>query len=120
MTGDKKIKKNSIVGRYTGDVLTAKELALRYPPVNGTISENSYLFELVENARFIDAADPDSPNVNWTRYINHSSDSPNLEIELNPSQDLVWFTALRDIEVGEEFVFDYGERYWDGCEEMIV
>ena len=24
----------------------------------------------------------------------------------------VWFVAIRDIEVGEELLYDYGDEYW--------
>ena len=41
---------------------------------------------------------------------NHSS-SPNVEYDFNG--DLMTFTAIEDIEAGEEITIDYGDTYWD-------
>jgi hypothetical protein len=53
----------------------------------------------------------------WTRFINHAS-PPNNNLkphDLHESwngEPRVWFVAKRDIEVGEELCFDYGDDYW--------
>tara|TARA_R110002073_G_scaffold24260_9_gene82161 strand:+ start:89485 stop:90006 length:522 start_codon:yes stop_codon:yes gene_type:complete len=48
--------------------------------------------------------------IDQTRWINHAC-SPNCEVstDLNPKsgQPHAWWTALRDIEVGEELTYDY-------------
>lgn len=114
------IKEGSIVGQYKGDLLTLNELSKKYPPINGTISKNDYLFEIRESSLYIDANDADSTSVNWTRYINHAEgDEVNLRVEVNALHKIVWFEAIRDIKKGEELCFDYGDRYWDGYEGMI-
>ncbi len=114
----KPVRKGTIVGQYKGVVTGVGELATRYKPKDGTISDNAYLFELREQSVYIDANPGDVPDelVNWTRRINHSS-KPNLEIESNVMRELVWFIATRDIQVGEELCFNYGEKYWAGFEE---
>lgn len=53
----------------------------------------------------------------WTRFLNHASPPGN---NVNPKSihqsydgnPRVWFVANRDIEVGEELCFDYGDDYW--------
>ena len=101
-------------------VLNMAELSKRYPVVNGTITEAEYLFEIVECARFVDAGDENSELVNWTRFINHSSKAPNLEIKINAAKNMVWFNALRNIKDGEELLFDYGDKYWESFDGVIV
>lgn len=56
-----------------------------------------------EISRYLDLSDQ-------TRWINHACD-PNTEVDtdLNPStgEPYCWWTALRDIKVGEELLYDY-------------
>ena len=47
------------------------------------------------------------------RLINHSATQANILpkiIEVKTGKVCLYFTALRDIECGEELVYDYGER----------
>ena len=46
------------------------------------------------------------------RLINHSSDSPNLTMEIVTldSQPVVVFIALEDIRAGQEIQYNYGEK----------
>ena len=78
-----------------GDLLTITELAVKYPPVSGTIAKNDYLFELRPSALYIDASSTEEGVTNWTRFINHSSGDPNLVVEVNNLHKVVWFDALR-------------------------
>ena len=53
----------------------------------------------------------------WTRFINHASPphnnvNPKSVPESYDGKPRVWFMANRDIEVGEEICFDYGDDYW--------
>ena len=60
----------------------------------------------------IDAEDPSRST--WCRYINHASEASaevNLEVKVDMARKLIWFEALRDIAVGEELHFDYGDEY---------
>ena len=60
----------------------------------------------------------------WTRFINHAS-PPNNNV--NPKSvpesydglPRVWFMANRDIEVGEELCFNYGDDYWLEGDEVF-
>ncbi len=64
-----------------------------------------YLFEIDENWT-IDG----SPRSNLARYINHSC-NPNCKVQIDEEKILIF--ALRDIVIGEELTFDYGEEYFD-------
>ncbi len=63
-------------------------------------ANNQYIFTLDEEN------DLDG-NVSWNpaRFLNHSC-APNCEAELVEGQ--IWIVALRDIQAGEELVFNYG------------
>eukprot|EP00967_Tisochrysis_lutea_P140391 scaffold256444_cov32-Tisochrysis_lutea.AAC.2 len=69
------------------------------------------LFKLSGNC-FIDSEDP--AVATWTRYLNHGT--PNLRVKsLERGYDgspRVWFVATRDIDPGDELLWDYGEDYW--------
>ncbi|GMH99101.1 hypothetical protein TrST_g8338 [Triparma strigata] len=117
---DDVIKPGDLVGQYKGDLLTLNELSKKYPPVNGTISKNAYLYEIRESSLYIDASDENSDSVNWTRFINHDGKDPNLVVEQNALHKIVWFEAKREIRKGEELCFDYGDKYWEGYEDLIV
>ncbi len=90
------IATGAFVIEYRGDILPnsiADEL------------ETAYLFDL-ENGTTIDG----SPEWNTARYVNYSC-MPNLEAELDEEEAKIFFTALRDIQPGEELTLDYGEEY---------
>jgi hypothetical protein len=45
------------------------------------------------------------------RWANSDTEDPNCHLEYHPNKG-AWLVATRDIEPGEEIVWDYGERYW--------
>jgi SET domain-containing protein len=98
------VKKGKFVIEYTGNKIPTKvanELTTKY------------LFE-INRAWTIDG----SPRSNRARYINHSCD-PNCETDIIKGRILIF--AIKNISVGEELTFDYGEEYFkefiepDGC-----
>lgn len=131
-----RIPKGTVVGDYTGEVMSADEKDRRYleslshlltpddfewkqSRINrGQTITGTYLYGVVVpngEAIYVDAEDEYSSL--WTRFLNHASPPDN---NVNPKsihqswdgQPRVWFVAIRDIEVGEEICFDYGEDYW--------
>ena len=59
----------------------------------------------------IDAEDPSQSS--WARYINHCDayrDGCNCGSQVNAADTLIWFRALRDIQVGEEICFSCASR----------
>ena len=90
------IKLGEFVIEYTGRKITA-EFADKL--------QTRYLFE-INKYWTIDG----SVRTNIARYVNHCCD-PNCEADIKKGRIL--FTAIRDIEKGEEFTIDYGEEYFD-------
>jgi len=75
-----------------------------------------------KNRIYIDAEDEYESL--WTRFINHASPpynniNPKSVPESYDGQPRVWFMANRDIEVGEELCFDYGDDYWLEGDEVF-
>jgi len=89
-------KKGERIIEYVGRTLsTAEEYS----------SRSKYLFE-VSSKKTIDGA----ARSNIARYINHSC-IPNCEPEIERGR--VFIDAIKPITVGEEFVYDYGEEYYN-------
>lgn len=89
-------KKGEFVIEYTGKKISTKD---------AEYLTTRYLFEL-DTDWTIDG----SPRSNIARYINHSCD-PNCESDVVDGRIII--TAIKNIQVGEELSFDYGEEYYD-------
>ena len=161
----RKILAHRIVGIYWGELLTARQHALRHGwrieqvvakptkqelaalrereerlaaltsgvPISsagvGAQNGSAYCFSLFadelkaalgsamlpEHIAYIDCEDPNRST--WCRYVNHAPamvGACNCVPRTDALAHLVWLEATRDIEVGEEVCFDYGEVYkWD-------
>uniref|UniRef100_A0A7S0L8E2 SET domain-containing protein n=1 Tax=Coccolithus braarudii TaxID=221442 RepID=A0A7S0L8E2_9EUKA len=126
------------VGNYAGEQLTQRDIDVRFgqPPRShalwseddegwytrresrGVACTGDYIFKVGDDL-YIDGEDCSTSN--WTRFLNHGE--PNLRVKsLLKGMDgkpRVWFVALRDIEIGEELLWDYGESYWK-AEDVII
>lgn len=89
-------KKGERIIEYVGRTLTNAE---EYS------SRSKYLFE-VNSRKTIDG----SVRTNIARYINHSC-KPNCEPEIERGH--IFIDAIKNIKTGEEFVYDYGEEYFN-------
>ena len=89
-------KKGERVIEYFGRTLTNAE---EYT------SRSKYLFE-VNSRKTIDG----TTRKNIARYINHSC-RPNCEPEIERGH--IYIDAIRNIKAGQEFVYDYGEEYFN-------
>ena len=92
------IKRGTWIIEYVGKVVSGRKEVEDYP-------ENKYLFE-TSKTRLIDGA----ARSNTARYINHSC-KPNCEVDIIGGR--VFVKAIKRIEAGEEFTYDYGEEYFD-------
>ncbi len=90
---------------FTEGEFVAEYTGRRIPTVEADALSTRYLFE-IDKDWTIDG----SPRSNIARYMNHSC-FPNCETDIVDGKILI--TALRDIEIGEELTFDYGEEYFD-------
>ncbi|MCR4276331.1 MAG: SET domain-containing protein [Candidatus Parcubacteria bacterium] len=89
-------KKGERVIEYVGRVIpTAEEYT----------SKSKYLFE-VNKRKTIDG----KPRMNIAGYINHSC-RPNCEPEIERGH--IFIDAIKNIKTGQEFVYDYGEEYFN-------
>ncbi|XP_020653379.3 histone-lysine N-methyltransferase SUV39H1 isoform X1 [Pogona vitticeps] len=103
-----KIRKNSFVMEYVGEIITSEEAERR-----GQVYDRqgaTYLFDLdyVEDVYTVDAA----YYGNISHFVNHSC-NPNLQVynvfieNLDERLPRIAFFATRSIRVGEELTFDY-------------
>lgn len=101
-------KKGERIIEYVGRVISKDE---EYS------SRSKYLFE-VSTRKTIDG----QARTNIARYINHSC-KPNCEPEIEKGR--VFIDTIKKVKEGEEFVYDYGEEYFNdhikpkGCKCMI-
>ncbi|KAM7349030.1 histone-lysine N-methyltransferase G9a [Cochliomyia hominivorax] len=98
------IPKGSFVAVYTGEILTEMEADRRM--------DDSYFFDLGHN-HCIDA----NYYGNVSRFFNHSCEPNIVPVRVfYHHQDYrfpkISFFTCRDIEVGEEICFDYGDKFW--------
>jgi SET domain-containing protein len=131
------ILSGAYVGAYVGEILTAKEVEARYwnKRKRNTMDRRwvksrskrcqglsgDYLFDMGDNL-YIDGEDADVSS--WCRFMNHKSkNAPTCNVETRCTRmtkdgnkivvPTLWFVALRDIQIGEELSYDYGDSYWD-------
>lgn len=125
------------IGEYTGEFLTRNQVKSRYwgkrkrniadrrwiksrRQRNQGLS-GDYLFDMGDDI-FIDGEDSDLSS--WCRFMNHASDEKQeCNVETRSTRQTwdgtriveprLWYVAMRDIKVGEELLYDYGDCYWD-------
>lgn len=90
------IPKGACIIEYFGRTISSEE---EYT------SNSKYLFE-INSKRTIDGA----VKANIARYINHGC-KPNAEPEIRKGR--VFIMAKKNIEPGQEIVYDYGKEYWN-------
>uniref|UniRef100_A0AC35TLY9 [histone H4]-lysine(20) N-methyltransferase n=1 Tax=Rhabditophanes sp. KR3021 TaxID=114890 RepID=A0AC35TLY9_9BILA len=104
-------KKNDFVVEYKGNLIEARlaaKLEQKYAK-NESIGSYMYFFKHKGKSYCVDAT-KESPFK--ARLINHSVLKPNLKtkvVDYGPSFHLI-LLAIRDIEEGEELLYDYGDR----------
>ena len=120
----------TFLGYYAGEYLSEKQLFARYPCLmreGVTRGESlaagcSYIFGLdFDGEMYVDAANPWFSN--WVRYVNHSNRRKNCISYIDDvckERPMIYLQALRNIDAGEELLFDYGKDFWEGYEGKIV
>ena len=68
--------------------------------------------------QFLDAEDP--AHSNWTRFINHSSKAPNVDVEIDASGlseqrrcPVARVVVIQPVPEGAELRFDYGDFFFE-------
>lgn len=91
------IKKGEMIIEYIGNILNKEEAE--------KITTNQYLFEVNRN-KTIDG----SVRWNIARYCNHAcEEASNAESDIKKGR--VFIKAIKNIQEGEEIVYDYGEEF---------
>ena len=108
----RQIRKGEFVMDYLGEVMNNDAVNERY----GNLIEARYLLGLrgplgLEET-WVDAADPAQSNLG--RYINHGRPASLRKVRQRFPDRRLRFFAARDLDVGEELTFDYGDDYWMG------
>ncbi|KAG5997079.1 hypothetical protein E4U43_002739 [Claviceps pusilla] len=111
------IAQDEFVIEYVGELITHDEGVRREARRGDVFDEESnvsYVFTLLENEGiWVDAA----IYGNLSRYINHASEHDTRGCNITPrilyvnGEYRIKFTAMRDIEAGEELFFNYGENF---------
>lgn len=111
-------EEGQVVGDYVGEHLTKLEFKRRVRFAGKT---GNYVFQIDEDL-LVDAENV--AKANWTRYINHSGEDPNLRVKslayAYGGRPRVWFVATRHIREGEELCFDYGPDYWHEDDVVVA
>jgi hypothetical protein len=107
---EQRISSCSFVGEYTGIIQERKRKQVK----DKRYCVRYTVWEMGRRNFIIDA----EKMGNFTRFINHSS-KPNLSL-----QSVYWrgmprmiFIALKEIEEGTQFTFDYGTFFWKECQQ---
>lgn len=125
------------VGEYTGEYLMLEQVKSRYWEKRKKCTADrrwiksrkkrkqgltgDYLFDMGDDV-YIDGEDADASS--WCRFMNHASDEKQeCNVETRHTRQIwdgskiveprLWYVALRDIQIGEELLYDYGDCYWD-------
>ncbi|KAG5979247.1 hypothetical protein E4U55_005388 [Claviceps digitariae] len=111
------IAQDEFVTEYVGELITHDEGVRREARRGDVFDEESnvsYVFTLLENEGiWVDAA----IYGNLSRYINHASEHDTRGCNVTPrilyvnGEYRIKFTAMRDIQAGEELFFNYGENF---------
>ncbi|KAI2811231.1 hypothetical protein RDWZM_003910 [Blomia tropicalis] len=104
------LNKGSFICEYSGDLIDLIEAKARESKYEQS-GAGCYMYYFNWNS-VIHCVDATLPSGRLGRLINHSRKAPNCKttiFEHNGQPHLI-FIALRDIEVGEEILYDYGER----------
>mmetsp|Transcript_57013 Transcript_57013/g.127292 ORF Transcript_57013/g.127292 Transcript_57013/m.127292 type:complete len:235 (-) Transcript_57013:737-1441(-) len=107
-------------------VIRLSALPADVAPRGGSVNDGAYILALlpetwhplgVSAPAYIDGEDPNRSS--WCRFLNHAPQempgepvsSCNLQLLRDGRRHLAWFVARRDVEEGEELLFDYGAFY---------
>ncbi|KAF4549662.1 Histone-lysine N-methyltransferase-like protein 3 [Elsinoe fawcettii] len=115
-----KIKRHDFVGEYSGEIVLEEERVRRGEVYE--IQKMSYLFILTADQEI------DSHHVgNKMRFVNHASQTGrngacNLrpEIVMCNMTPRIGMYATRDIEIGEELFFNYGDHYMSLLKDTVA
>lgn len=105
-------------------IIDQAEFERRYDSPTGTHADYAVGVMLPDGVQvYLDAQDPSSSK--HARYMNHAEDEPRRNCEcwtLTPpmvGEVRALLFASRDLAVGEEMCWDYGDEYWRGRDDKV-
>ena len=109
----KTIKQYEVVGPYAGKLHTNPESLQRAIRYNGSYDVLSYLFATRSAQRSVDAFNTGNTMslVNTSQLPGQSAWAQDNVAAVTFGRNLTFYIALRDIDVGEELLLDYGLHY---------
>lgn len=112
------IKKGEFVCRYQGELLTegeAEKRACAYDAAADTqgkdvAEEGNYMYWFKSRKGVTFCIDASKDDGSFGRLINHSRSQANIQPKARTDIPGIYFVAKRDICVGEQLLYDYGDR----------
>ena len=107
----RRLEVGELVGRYSAPVLSMEE-SIRAAETGMT--SDLYSFSLDGSNWVLDAED--AARSNWLRYLNHSRRRDNcipVPATILGFNYAAMFQVSRQVQPGDELLFDYGTGYWD-------
>jgi hypothetical protein len=110
------IARGSFLFDYEGERIDKVEYDRRYP---NRVSDYTVGVKKNNVITFIDAVDPELSGL--ARYMNHSGARPNVKMEVDLMADppRVLLYAIKDIEPGDELVWNYGVGYVQAHPDLV-
>ena len=99
------IANGELIGRYEG--IMRSNRTYQWAHAAG-LTSGAYAFQL-SSGSWVDGED--ASRSSWTRYINHAYGSDANVAPYGRGRPFIYFESIRDIEEGEELLFDYGDQY---------
>ncbi|PSC68497.1 ras-related Rab-4A isoform B [Micractinium conductrix] len=108
-----RIPAGTYLGDYTGELLDRPAFFARYPNGVGDFTA------AVDDEWAIDAVRPVGDTATFHPvHLNHSRGRANVRRHYARAARRISFFATRDVQPGEELLYDYGRAYWRGREQM--
>jgi len=117
VVADKNFRRGEFVIEYDGDLIDCDKAKQRETEYRSNPSVGCYMYYFTfQNRKY--CVDATSESGKLGRLINHSTKTPNLTTRLFPIGDRphLIFIAARDIDAGEELMYDYGDRSKEATE----
>lgn len=107
------LREGLFLGEYEGELISLPEVDRRYPDGN-----NEFLYD-VDGDRCIDATN----SKHFSRWLNHSHGCYNLKTRteyIPEGVPRIAIYASRDIDVGDELTFDYGNDFFTSENDEVI
>ncbi|KRY56522.1 Phosphatidylinositol 4-kinase alpha [Trichinella britovi] len=110
----KKFYRDDFVVEYRGELIDINEAQRRERDYQNSSQVGCYMYYFsYKGKRYCVDATPESSH--FGRLLNHSAKDPNVKSKIVNIDDnpRIIFVAKRDVEIGEELLYDYGDRRKD-------